>query len=276
MKKIKTKVKKFYNQILKTIRRPDMVLLPGHLAFFLVLAIIPTMTLVSFLTTKLNLSLDFIYKFIEKAFSSNMANLILSTADGNSEGVKLIIIVLVCYFIASNGMDAVIVTSNSIYGIENRSFFKRKPKSILMSFIFIALIVFMIVVPLFGDRIVDLISSVNLNTNVTNNIRIVFNYLTNPFTIILLFLFIKTIYMIAPDKRISSKSTNFGAMFTTISWAIITYIYSYYINYIADYSAFYGGLTSLCILMVWFYLLAYIFVIGISLNYEKEREEDIS
>ncbi|NMA51062.1 MAG: YihY/virulence factor BrkB family protein [Mollicutes bacterium] len=273
MKTAKIRVKRFFNQISKTIHRPDMKLLPGHLSFFLVLAIIPTMTLVSFLTTRLNLSLDFIYKFIEKAFSSNMANLILSTADGNNEGVKLMIVVFFSYFIASNGMDAVIVTSNRVYGIENKNFIKRKPKSILMSLIFIILIIFMIIVPIFGERIVSLISKVNLNSNVTNNIRLIFNFLKNPFMIVLLFFFIKIIYMIAPDRKLSSKYTNYGALFTTISWTLITIMYSYYINNIADYSALYGGLTSICILMIWFYLLSYIFVIGISLNYEKERED---
>ena len=38
-------------------------------------------------------------------------------------------------------------------------------------------------------------------------------------------------------------------------------------------SEIYGGLANICVLMIWFYLLAYIFVIGMALNNQKENED---
>lgn len=270
---MKTKTKDFFQRIKKVINRPDMILLPGQLAFFLVLAIIPTMTLITYGASVLNLSIDFMYDFLAKAFSSEIANLMLSTSSGSNVGLKLTIIIIVCYYLASNGAASVIVTSNTIYGVKNGNWFQRRFKAIVMSIIFVFLLVMLLIIPIFGDQIVDLIKLVNLNTQITNIIVAIFNFVKSPAMWIFLFLLIKIIYVLAPDRKIIAHNANYGAIFTTISWILITELYSFYINNLADYTAFYGGLTSVCVLMIWFYLLSYFFVIGMSLNYQKESDE---
>ena len=44
-------------------------------------------------------------------------------------------------------------------------------------------------------------------------------------------------------------------------------------GYIFQGSEIYGGLANLVILLLWFYLLAYIFVVGIALNYREEASK---
>lgn len=270
---MKTKTNEFFRRIKKVINRPDMILLPGQLAFFLVLAIIPTMTLLSYGASVLNLSMDFMYDFLERAFSPEIAGLLLNSGTGSNVGLKLTIIIVICYYLSSNGAASVIVTSNTIYGVKNGNWFQRRFKAIVMSIIFVLLLTFLLLVPIFGDSIIELIKSVNLNSHVTSIIVDVFAFLQNPLMWILLFFLIKIIYVMAPDRRIVAHNANYGAIFTTISWIIMTELYSFYINHIANVTAFYGGLTSVCLLMMWFYFLAYFFVIGMSLNYQKENDE---
>ena len=57
-----------------------------------------------------------------------------------------------------------------------------------------------------------------------------------------------------------------GAIFTTISWLLVTVLFSYYINNIARFDLIYGNLANLVILLFWFYILAFVFVIGLYLN----------
>ena len=52
----KTKIKDFFRNFKKVLRRSDMVVLPGNLAFFLVLAVIPSLGLISYAASVLNLS----------------------------------------------------------------------------------------------------------------------------------------------------------------------------------------------------------------------------
>ncbi len=271
---MKARIKRFFSRVKKVITRPDMVLLPGQLAFFLVLAIIPTITLFSYLASVLNLSLDFISNFLTKAFSKEVANVLLSTSAFENSGIRLALLLFFCYYISSNGAVSIILTSNKIYGIENGNWWKRRLKGIFISFVLVIALVMLLIIPVFGDRIMNLIINVNLNSQVTDTIYQVFQYLQSPIMWVLLFFLIKIIYIIAPDKKIKSHNTNYGALFTTISWIIMTMIYSYYVNRIADFGALYGGWATLCMLMVWIYFISFFFVIGMSLNYQRETEHD--
>ena len=130
-KKLKSELQEFFDNFIKVLKRPDMAILPGQLAFFFVLAIVPTITLISYGATALNLSTDVIYDFLANAFSSDIASLLLNIPHAdNISGLSFFIVVIVGYVTASNGPASIIVTSNIIYGEEQSSFLKRRFKAI--------------------------------------------------------------------------------------------------------------------------------------------------
>ena len=273
MKKLKLELKEFYENFKKVLFKPEMAILPGQLAYFFVLAIVPTITLISYEAALLNLSTDVIYDFIGSAFSSDIASMLLATTSSNEKGIGFFLVVIVGYFIASNGPASIIITSNTIYGEKQEGFFRRRLKALIMTFVLVLLFIFMLIVPVFGTKIIELFRYVNLDSIVTNNVATVIGILQGPITWLIMYFFIKILYTMAPNKKVRSKNVGYGALFTTFSWVIITYIYSYYINNLAHYSTFYGGLANIVILMFWFYLLAYAFTIGMALNYRKEEIE---
>lgn len=273
MKKLKLELKEFYENFKKVLFKPEMAILPGQLAYFFVLAIVPTITLISYEAALLNLSTDVIYDFIGSAFSSDIASMLLATTSSNEKGIGFFLVVIVGYFIASNGPASIIITSNTIYGEKQEGFFRRRLKALIMTFVLVLLFIFMLIVPVFGTKIIELFKFVDLNSNVTDNVSMIITFLQGPITWLIMYFFIKILYTMAPNKKVRSKNVGYGALFTTFSWVIITYIYSYYINNLAHYSTFYGGLANIVILMFWFYLLAYAFTIGMALNYRKEEIE---
>lgn len=273
MKKLKLELKEFYENFKKVLFKPEMAILPGQLAYFFVLAIVPTITLISYEAALLNLSTDVIYDFIGSAFSSDIASMLLATTSSNEKGIGFFLVVIVGYFIASNGPASIIITSNTIYGEKQEGFFRRRLKALIMTFVLVLLFIFMLIVPVFGTKIIELFKFVDLNSNVTDNVSMIITFLQGPITWLIMYFFIKILYTMVPNKKVRSKNVGYGALFTTFSWVIITYIYSYYINNLAHYSTFYGGLANIVILMFWFYLLAYAFTIGMALNYRKEEIE---
>ena len=273
MKKLKLELKEFYENFKKVLFKPEMAILPGQLAYFFVLAIVPTITLISYEAALLNLSTDVIYDFIGSAFSSDIASMLLATTSSNEKGIGFFLVVIVGYFIASNGPASIIITSNTIYGEKQEGFFRRRLKALIMTFVLVLLFIFMLIVTVFGTKIIELFKFVDLNSNVTDNVSMIITFLQGPITWLIMYFFIKILYTMAPNKKVRSKNVGYGALFTTFSWVIITYIYSYYINNLAHYSTFYGGLANIVILMFWFYLLAYAFTIGMALNYRKEEIE---
>lgn len=268
---MKVRLKEFWQNFRAVLQRPEMAILPGQLAFFFVLSIVPTITIISYGASFLNLPIDFIYNFIEKAFNSDIAEMIVLGVSNVTLDIRFYITLIFGFYFASNGADSIIVTSNTIYGIKNSSFFKRRLKAFVMTTFIIFLFLFLLIVPVFGNKIVEIISYVNLNKVVTSNIILIFNIIKGPITWLIMFMFIKIIYTLAPDRKMPSKNVNTGAVFTTFAWAIITEIYSFYINNYAAYDVFYGSLANIVILMMWFFILAYIFTIGMALNYKEEK-----
>ena len=277
MRKKKSKTKKSFKEFISNVwlvlQRPELIVLPGQLAFFFVLSVVPAITLLSYFTSTLHLSSNFISNFLAKAFNPKIAEMVTNTLTNNVLGLRFYISLLLGYYLASNGAASMIVTSNSIYGIKDSGFLKRRLKAFIMTIFLILLFIFILTVPIFGQKIVDLIRYVNLNPRITENITSVFKFLKGPLSWLIIFFFIKLIFTMAPDKKVPSKNVNVGAIFTTVFWVIITSIYSIYINKFASYDVFYGSLANLVILMVWFYMLSFIFTIGLALNYREEEIE---
>lgn len=270
-KKVKDNIKEFIKDFYKAYRKPEIVILPGNIAFYIILAIIPILSLVSLGASVLNLSTNVIYDFIAHSFSSDIADLILGVNLTNIGGINFIITIIVGLYVASNGTDAIILASNTIYNTENKSWLKRRFKALLMMFIFIILILFMLIVPVFGETIISLIKEVNMNELITNRIVLVFELIEGPITWLIMFLIIKSLYAISRDKIVKTKVINYGALFTTIMFIVVTKIYSIYVTNYASYTALYGGLANIIVLMIWIYFLSLIFTIGMALNVEKDE-----
>ena len=271
MKKVRRWIKKFITSFWGVIRLPEMTILPGQLAFFFVLSVVPTLTIISYGAAFFNLSSDFISNFLTQAFNEGVSRIIMPSTEGLNLDLQFFAFLIAGWFIASNGAASVIVTSNAIYGVPNGNWLRRRVKAMVMTVFIVLLFLFILVVPVFGNHIVDLIRSVNLNEAVTIRIESIFRILQSPISWLIMFLFIKIIYTMAPSRKTYSIYTNYGAIFTTVGWTIATSVYSYWINRVADYNIFYGGLANLVILMLWIYLLAYIFVIGMALNFREEE-----
>ena len=272
---MKKKIKSFLKNFLKIVRKPEMKILPGQLAFYFVLAIVPTISLISYIASLLNLSSAVIYNFLSNAFSKELANILLSSEliNQTTNGIRFIIVLAIAYFISSNGSNSIIVTSNAIYGIEPKGFVYRRIKSLIMTIMMLLLLIFILIVPVFGNKIINLFLMSNLNQDFIEKITWIINILQGPLNWFIIFLIIKLIYIMAPDRKVETRKVNYGAVFTTVCWVLGTSVYSFYINHLAHYNAYYGALAILVMLMLWLYYLAFVFTIGMALNYHKEEKE---
>ena len=269
--RIRSEVKRFFNNFFKVVKRPDMVLLPGTLSFFFVLAIVPTVALISYFASILNVNTNLIYDFLSNSFSESVANIVLGVSFNGMSGINFAITIIVGLYIASNGADCIITTSNAIYGIDNKTWIIRRLKAIGMTFLLIFLFILILLVQVFGNTITDILVSANLSSAIVNPIVLTFRIIEGPITWLIIFFIIKLLYTIAPDRKLRGMVVNYGAIFTTVMWILGTTLYAYYATNFASYTALYGGIANVIILMIWMYFLCYVFTIGIALNYREEK-----
>ena len=263
------KAKRMFNRLFKIIKLEEMRILPGQLAFFFVLSIFAIFPLLGFISS--SFITQGLINSIEENLPTAVSTILKSLMDTKSSGLNIIVFAVCSIYIASNGCGAMIITSNVIYKIKSDNVIKQKIKAILMTLILITLILFIVLVPAFGDLILATIEK-HYPGRVIEAIIAGFQWLKYPLSFILIFLDVKILYTLAPDKRIASYYTNTGALFTTIAWILITRIYAIYLNNINTYNIFYGSLANVVIILFWIYLLAYAFTLGMALNSERYLE----
>jgi membrane protein len=168
--------------------------------------------------------------------------------------------------LSANGAYSIVVTSNELYHVKEKKIISRRVKSLFLILILISVFLFTIIVLGFGNTIFNFIINNTVFGEKIDKIFPFFLLFKYPVAFLAIFICIKLIYVIAPDLKISSKSVNKGALFTTIGWILTTFIYSYYVSNFANYDRFYGSLAGIIVLFIWTYIIAYIFVIGIAIN----------
>ena len=258
------KVKRILKRLFVIIRDPAMLFLPGNLAFFLVLSIFPVLTLTGVIASLFSVSLDFPSFF--SILPKNVVDVFLSYTSGKGFDSNIGLFMIIGFIIASNGADALVIASNTLYGIPHSNYLKRRIKDLFLIFFIIILIVFLFAFLGFGNQIINFFMRYIESENIKFIIYKIFYMLKYPFSMFIIYFNIKIIYTIAPDSKIYSKTTTKGAIFTTFAWTVTTVIFGYYIKHFSNYGFFYGSLSNIIILILWIYLLAYILVIGIAIN----------
>ena len=266
---MKAKIKRKINAIIEVISTNEFKILPGNLAYSFFLAVIPIVSIIFYLLMSFKLPMTLLSDFITTVFPKNVASVIQPVFNNDIPANQLVTL-FISVIVITNGCNSIIVASNTIFEFENASWIKRMVKALFLAVLLIILIAFVMIIPLFGKSIIKLIG---LFTTFVDKHRSLINTLYTilqiPVSMIVMFFIIKLIYVLAPDEKVRAKYVNRGALFTTVSWLIVTVIFSYYINNIARYNLVYGNLASIVILLFWFYILAYIFVVGLYLNRKK-------
>ncbi len=264
-------IKKFLNMkpiknFINIISKQEMRVLPGSIAFFLVMSIVPALLLGVLICSKVNISLASIIELLDEIIPNDVSNLLNPIVNNiKIDGLSWWYIIL-GLILASNGTHSIILASNTLYGIENKGYFYRRIKALIMILVVSLVFVFILFVLAFGNGILKFILELNMFRDIADSVYNIFIILKWPIAIIVIALLIKVIYTIAPDKKIPSKYVNKGVLFTTIGWVLSTALYSYYANNLANYNLIYGSLSSIVVLMIWVYVMAYILVIGIAIN----------
>lgn len=262
-------IKSYLKRIFNLITRPEMKILPGQLAFFLVLAIFPLLTLLGYVGSQMIFLFEPLIDTVGKIVPENVMQIILPFIQSSHITGNVLFFMIVGFILVSNGTYSIIITSNELYNIKNDDYIKDRVKAFFMIILLMFLFIFIFVVLAYGNIIIEKILDLEALSSISSHIYLVFVLLKWPIAFVLIFWILKIIYTISPDEKISSKYMNKGALFTTVCWIVTTSIYSYYVSYLANYTLFYGSISGIIVMMIWIYILTYIFVMGIAINADE-------
>lgn len=260
------KVKRILTGFTEILQKPEMQILPGQIAFYFIMSIIPIAAISAIIASYITKSFDFL-DTIGSVMPSVLANILVSlTNDMQFQGVAFVLILYL--LLGSNAPASIITASNMLYNVKQPSYLRLKIKSFVMTIIIVMLLLFVVLIPLFGDVIVKFFIEV-FNSNFLYNYKWFYIIIKGVISFLIMYFIIKVLYTLAPSAKIKSSTTTKGALFTTVGWIVATYIFAFYITNVASYDVIYGNFANILILLLWVYILAYLFVVGMAFNVDK-------
>ncbi|MEY8751997.1 YihY/virulence factor BrkB family protein [Alkalicoccobacillus gibsonii] len=257
---------------LKTDPIPDW---SATLAYYFMLSIFPLiiflLAIIPFFNLDTSVIEGFIGDYLPEEIGSLFSETIIETVNQPSGGL-LSFGILATIWSASNGLNALIRAINRSYDIEEtRNFVKMRLLSIILTIGMIVTIVITLIMPVFGNVIINFLETYLAMPNQTANLL---NLLRYPIGIVFMILLVTLIYWIAPNVRLKVKEVLIGAVVATIGWQLVSFFFSLYITNFANYSATYGSLGGVIILMLWFFITGIMLVLGGQINaviYQRKR-----
>ena len=260
------KIKEFIKTLVDIIMLPQMMHLPGSLAFFIILSIFPILMLVGIVASYFSVSIEGITRTISVALPNGVEKLLLPYIQAGTFPRNILISTIFAFILASNGTHALILASNSLYDIKNSSYLRRRIKALFLILLLIVLFIFMISFLTYGNQLFTYILKSVSYGPVNEALYYFFALIKWPIAMFIIYLAMKLIYVLSPDGKIYSSTTSTGALFSTIGFTVATAIFSFYVNNFSTYDIYYGSIATIVTLMIWIYILSFILVIGIAIN----------
>ena len=176
-------------------------------------------------------------------------------------------------YASTSGMMALMTTFNMTnHTAEKRGFIRARLIAVMLNFMLTVVLLISIIVLIIGRFAVDFLFEEGfLNRDFNYYIFQIISYLV---VFSVFFVTISVIYYIAPAIPKRWKFFNSGSITASILTIIVTNLFSYYLSNFASYNRLYGAIGTLIALMVWFYLIALILILGFDINASIEESKD--
>ncbi|GAC1434397.1 MAG: YihY/virulence factor BrkB family protein [Terriglobales bacterium] len=183
----------------------------------------------------------------------------------SSGGTKLVAGIFGALWAASSGMGAVIVSLNVIYRVtETRPWWKQRATAVGLTAALAGLIIVAITLVLYGGKIGDAVAA---HIGLSMAFQIAWKIIQWPLSIGAMFLSFSLLYYFAPDlEERKWYWVTPGAAIGVVLWLAASIGFRIYLHFFNSYSATYGSLGAVIILILWLYITGFTILIGGEVN----------
>ncbi|MBA3242637.1 MAG: YihY/virulence factor BrkB family protein [Acidobacteria bacterium] len=188
----------------------------------------------------------------------------------NSGGGKLSFGILATVWAASNGMGAISESLNIAYDVkETRPWWKTRLVAVELTLALSLLIITALVLVLYGHDLAELVAG---RFGLGEAFEWTWKIAQWPVVFGFVLLAFALIYYFAPDLEDPDwKWVTPGSVIGVVLWLLVSFAFKAYLSYFNSYSATYGSLGAVIILMLWFYFTGLAILVGGEINSEIEH-----
>ena len=268
------KIKKLYEkcgELTSDISRHHVGAYAAQTAYFLMLSLIPIILLLLTLIKYTPVTKADVMTAVIQVFPSSVDSLITSIVNqvyNQSMGVVPLTLIVTLWS-AGKGVLALTTGLNCVYKCnETRNYVILRVRATVYTVMMILVIIFLLVLAVFGNT---------LNIFIGRHIPIMAEIadkmleLRSIITPIVMIIFSLIIYKFLPNRKCKFWSQIPGAVFATIGWMVISWIFSVYVDIFKGFSSMYGSLTTIVLIMLWMYFCMYSTLLGGEVNMRLEN-----
>ncbi|NLJ71348.1 MAG: YihY/virulence factor BrkB family protein [Clostridiaceae bacterium] len=241
--------------------------------YYLLLAFVPLLMLVMFFVSLIGQNIEITPEAIERirSFLPEPILIIIESLTINIRSplstFSLIITISTALWAASRGIGQVFTGIATIYPPRDNTL-PLPPRifGIVFTLFFFILLTLATVVMSFGRVIFNFL---NENLEFLDIQNWVVDLVTYGFSFFVIFIILYILYYTNSKRSVGNIPSAPGALFATIGWILLSYVYSFYIANRASLSTLYGGLANIIILMLWLNFTIQILLYGAMINYQR-------
>ncbi|MBQ6806496.1 MAG: YihY/virulence factor BrkB family protein [Lachnospiraceae bacterium] len=234
-------------------------------AFFLFLSIIPLLMALCAILPYTPLTAENLITMIMQVTPNAMNGFVEQVVHDVYErsAGTITVFVIVTIWSAGKAMLALIQGLNEVNDFEEkRGYLLLRTIACFYTVIMLVAIIISMIIMVFGNVIVNIALHDFPQLQILVQFIMHFRFL---FSWILLTLIFGMIYAFVPGIKLRFKRQLPGAAFAAVVWSAASYAFSIYVDHYNGFGT-YGNLTTVVIMMFWFYLMMYILMIGAHIN----------
>jgi len=210
-----------------------------------------------------------LFEFMSSALPPSAFDVINTTINGiiqSSGPLKMSFGIVAALWSASAGIKAVMDTLNAVYRVkEERSMAKQYMVAVGITLVITSLLTIAVLIVVFGTTIIEALS-------LGKTIALLWKIVQWPLALGIVLVAFAVTYYLAPNlKKREWHWVTPGALMGVAGWIIITLGLRIYLHFFNSYSATYGALGGVIVLLLWFYLSGIVVLAGAALNGVLER-----
>lgn len=241
----------------------------GLLALFPAIAVLISLWALMFDPQIIGQQIEMVSQALPEQAAAIIKEQAQAVARGAGTGVSIAAIIGLMFslYTAATGVKSLIEGLNIIYGEqESRSFIMYNVVAFLLT---IALVVIMLVTL----GLIVVLPAVLSIFGQSDTMAMLINWLRWPLLAVVAILGLGIVYRFAPNRTNPRwQWVSVGAVIATVLWIIGSAGFSIYVSNFASYNEVYGSLGAVIVLLVWFWLSAFIVLMGAELNAEIEHQ----
>ena len=263
----KLTIKKFVKEMYYRLMYDEISLLSANLSYYFILSLFPMLIVALALTPYFKIDQQFLLEKIQNFAPGDLGNYLfdmISEVLNNKNNTIITVGIVFTLWSASSGIYGIIIAFNNAFRVrDGRIWIVTKLISVVITALFLVGMFVVLALVVFGKQLTYLLfHKFNLDEGFYN----LWSILNYSFPILFTFIVFVFLYIMGPNLKLKAISIIPGAIFSTISWTLVSRLFGYYIDHFSSYIKTYGTIGAFMAFIIWLYITGYILIIGAEIN----------